>query len=129
MSEFSPGVEGVLAARTQISMVDGQNGRLIYRGYVIADLAETMSYEEVAYLLWYGDLPTREQLDPLSKKIAGKRQPAAPTAAALKAATDDSNPMDGLRTAVSAQGTTPTLPTPDIEHAIACTAVVPTTLA
>ena len=129
MSEFSPGLEGVLAARTQISMVDGQNGRLIYRGYVIADLAETMSYEEVAYLLWYGDLPTREELDQLSKKIAGKRQLAAPAAAALKAATDDSNPMDVLRTVVSAQGTTPKLQKPDIEQAIAYTAVFPTILA
>src|SRR5207302_8782095 len=118
MSEFSPGLEGVLAARTQISMVDGQNGRLIYRGYVIAHLAETMSYEEVAYLLWYGDLPTREELDQLSKQIPGKRQLAAPAAAALKAATDDSKPMAVLRAVVSAQGRTPKLLKPDLEPTI-----------
>ena len=69
MSEFSPGLEGVLAAKTVISMVDGQNGRLVYRGYVIADLAEEMSYEEVAYLLWNGELPSRSQLDEISSRM------------------------------------------------------------
>ncbi|TMC14613.1 MAG: citrate/2-methylcitrate synthase, partial [Chloroflexi bacterium] len=60
-------------------MVDGQNGRLVYRGYVIADLAEEMSYEEVAYLLWHGELPNRAQLEELTAELRSNRRltPAA----------------------------------------------------
>ena len=62
-AEYVPGLEGIIAARTEISLVDGANGRLVYRGYVIADLAEEMSFEEVAHLLWNGSLPNRAELD------------------------------------------------------------------
>src|SRR5207248_4328899 len=106
MSEFSPGLEGVLAARTVISMVDGQNGRLVYRGYVIADLAEDMSYEEVAYLLWHGELPNRAQLEELSDRLRSHRKLNHSAEAALLGLADDANPMDVLRTVISAQGVT-----------------------
>ena len=54
-AEYVPGLEGIVAARTEISLVDGANGRLIYRGgYLIEDLAPVASYEEVAHLLWFG---------------------------------------------------------------------------
>jgi citrate synthase len=129
MSDFSPGLEGVLAARTVISMVDGQNGRLVFRGYVIADLAEEMSYEEVAYLLWNGELPTRSQLDEISDKLRAKRSLNPAAQAALKALPADTHPMDVLRTVVSAQGATARLVKPDIEQAIANVAVFPTLLA
>ena len=129
MSEFSPGLEGVLAARTVISMVDGQNGRLVFRGYVIADLAEEMSYEEVAYLLWYGELPTPAQLDEISAKLRSKRNLNAAAQSALKALVPDTHPMDVLRTVVSAHGATPLLLKPDIEQAIANVAIFPTILA
>jgi citrate synthase len=129
MAEFSPGLEGVLAAKTEISMVDGQNGRLIYRGYVIADLAESMSYEEVAYLLWYGELPNRDQLEKLTRAIAASRSLNTAAAKALDGMADDTSPMDVLRTLVSAQGSTARLRKPDLEQAIAWTAVFPTVLA
>ena len=129
MSDFSPGLEGVLAARTVISMVDGQNGRLVFRGYVIADLAEDMSYEEVAYLLWHGELPTRSQLDEISDKLRSKRNLNEAARAALKALAPDTHPMDVLRTVASAQGATSHLVKPDIEQAIANVAVFPTLLA
>ena len=129
MSEFSPGLEGVLAARTVISQVDGENGRLVYRGYVIADLAETMSYEEVAYLLWHGELPDRAQLDELSGRLRSKRSLNPAATAALKGMTPDSAPMDVLRTVVSAQGVTARLVKPDLEQAVAYSAVFPTILA
>ena len=129
MSEFSPGLEGVLAARTVISQVDGENGRLVYRGYVIADLAETMSYEEVAYLLWHGELPDRAQLDELSGRLRSKRGLNAAATAALKGLAPDSAPMDVLRTVVSAQGVTARLAKPDLEQAVAYSAVFPTILA
>jgi citrate synthase len=129
MSEYSPGLEGVLAARTVISQVDGENGRLVYRGYVIADLAETMSYEEVAHLLWHGELPNRAQLDALTRKLASKRDLNGAATAALKGLAPDSAPMDVLRTVVSAQGVTPQLVKPDLEQAIAYSAAFPTILA
>ena len=69
-SEYVPGLEGIIAARTEISQVDGANGRLVYRGYVIADLAEEMSFEEVAHLLWHGNLPKRDDLDALTRELA-----------------------------------------------------------
>ena len=129
MSDFSPGLEGVLAARTVISMVDGQNGRLVYRGYVIADLAEDMSYEEVVYLLWHGELPTRGQLDEISEKLRSHRNLNSAAQAALKALAPDTHPMDVLRTVVSAQGATARLLKPDIDQAITNVAVFPTLLA
>jgi citrate synthase len=129
MSEFSPGLEGVLAARTVISMVDGQNGRLVYRGYVIADLAENMSYEEVAYLLWHGELPNRSQLAELSAKLRSKRELNQAAIAALKGMAADSGPMDVLRTVVSAQGVRPKLEKPDLDQAVAYAAAFPTMLA
>ena len=129
MSDFSPGLEGVLAARTVISMVDGQNGRLVYRGYVIADLAEDMSYEEVVHLLWHGELPNRTQLDEIGDKLRSKRNLDSAAQAALKALAAETHPMDVLRTVVSAQGASAHLVKPDIEQAIANVAVFPTLLA
>ena len=129
MSDFSPGLEGVLAARTVISMVDGQNGRLVYRGYVIADLAEDMSYEEVVYLLWHGELPTRGQLDEISEKLRSHRNLNSAAQAALKALAPDTHPMDVLRTVVSAQGATARLLKTDIDQAITNVAFFPTLLA
>jgi len=57
------GLEGVVAAATAISCIDGINGRLFYRGIEINDLAEHSTFEETTALLWYGKLPTRSQLE------------------------------------------------------------------
>src|SRR5437899_12100289 len=103
--EFSPGLEGVVAAETAVSEVDGANGRLIYRGgYLIEDLVPVASYEEAAYLLWHGELPNEQELDALRQQMAAARnlnQSARGTLTAMDPATD---PMDVLRTVVSAQG-------------------------
>src|SRR5438270_12262320 len=73
--EFSPGLEGVVAAETAVSEVDGANGRLIYRGgYLIEDLVPVASYEEVAYLLWHGELPTEKELEALRRQMAAARK-------------------------------------------------------
>ncbi|HKW70294.1 MAG TPA: citrate/2-methylcitrate synthase [Candidatus Dormibacteraeota bacterium] len=127
MAEFSPGLEGVVAAETAVSEVDGANGRLIYRGgYLIEDLVPVVSYEEVAYLLWNGELPNESQLDALREELAGARalnKPAHGSMNAMDAATD---PMDTLRTVVSAQGAAKALHKPTLDEAIALTAVFPT---
>src|SRR5881392_4359799 len=75
VAEFSPGLEGVVAAETAVSEVDGANGRLIYRGgYLIEDLAPVASFEEAAYLLWHGELPTKPELDALRGEMIGARK-------------------------------------------------------
>ncbi|MHB8588190.1 MAG: citrate/2-methylcitrate synthase [Candidatus Dormibacteraceae bacterium] len=130
MTDFSPGLEGVVAAETAISEVDGANGRLIYRGgYLIEDLAPVVTYEEVAYLLWHGDLPNKTQLDAMRKQMAVARRLNKAGRGALAAMDPQTDPMDVLRTVVSAQGaaTTPTKPT--LDEAIALTAVFPTIVA
>jgi citrate synthase len=128
--EFSPGLEGVVAAQTAVSEVDGANGRLIYRGgYLIEDLAPVVSYEEVAYLLWHGDLPDQAELDSLRKKMAAARSLNKAARGVLTATDRATDSMDVLRTVVSAQGATKTLVKPTLEEAISLTAVFPTIVA
>src|SRR6266446_6487359 len=67
------GLEGVVAAETELCDLDGTNGRLAYRGYDIADLAGQATFEEVAYLLWMGELPTRGELDGFLAELATAR--------------------------------------------------------
>ena len=128
-AEYVPGLEGIIAARTEISLVDGANGRLVYRGYVIADLAEEMAFEEVAYLLWNGSLPKRSELDALTQELAGSRALTAPAMATLAALPSDTDPMDVLRSVVSVQGVEHKLEKPTIPLAIHATASFPTILA
>ncbi len=129
MSTYVPGLEGIVAAQTAISMVDGANGRLVYRGYVIADLAEEMSFEEVAYLLWYGHLPTQSELGGLTKELAASRSLTQAATIALDALPKDTDPMDVLRSVVSVQGVEHKLEKPTIPLAIHATASFPTILA
>src|SRR5205823_13714740 len=103
LSGYVAGLEGITAAQTRISMVDGANGRLVYQGYVIADLAQEMSFEEVAYLLWEGQLPNRSQLDALTSELAASRQLTKAANTALDALPKDTDPMDVLRSIVSVQ--------------------------
>jgi citrate synthase len=128
-TEFVPGLEGIIAARTEISLVDGANGRLVYRGYVIADLAEEMAFEEVAYLLWNGSLPKQAELDALTAELAGSRALTAAARSTLEALPADTDPMDVLRSVVSVQGVEHKLQKPTIPLAIHATASFPTILA
>ncbi len=128
-SAYVPGLEGIIGAQTAISLVDGANGRLIYQGYVIADLAQEMSFEEVAYLLWHGNLPTRSELDGLALELAGSRTLTEATTKALAALPLDTDPMDVLRSCVSVQGVEHRLSGPTVPLAIHATASFPTILA
>ena len=128
-SSYVPGLEGIVAAQTAISMVDGANGRLVYRGYVIADLAEDMSFEEVAHLLWHRSLPTRAELDALTLELAGSRALTPAALATLNALPPDTDPMDVLRSVVSVQGVQHRLEKPTIPLAVHATASFPTILA
>ena len=128
-SKYVPGLEGVIGAQTAISMVDGANGRLVYQGYVIADLAQEMSFEEVAFLLWEGRLPNRGELEALSAELAGSRELTDAARATLAALPVDTDPMDALRSAVSVQGVEHRLAKPTRPFAIHATAAFPTILA
>jgi len=98
------GLEGVVASDSSISMVDGQGGRLIYRGYDIRDLAEHCSLEESAYLIWMGELPNRAQLDGLKRKLAAHRPLSERMAHVLAELPASAPPMSLLRTCVSIMG-------------------------
>jgi len=100
----SQGLEGVVVLESKICFVDGLEGRLLYEGYNIHDLAEHATFEEVAYLLWHGDLPTKDQLDRLNLDLAAARALPEPVMELMKAFPTDALPMDVLRTAVSALG-------------------------
>jgi citrate synthase len=128
--EYSPGLEGVVAAETAISEVDGANGRLIYRGgYLIEDIAAVATFEETAYLLWNGELPNQGELEALRRQMAAGRRLKDSAQGALLALEPAVDPMDTLRTTVSAQGATKSLAKPTLDEAIALTAVVPTIVA
>jgi citrate synthase len=128
-TNYVPGLEGIVASQTAISMVDGANGRLVYQGYVIADLAEEMSFEEVAFLLWEGRLPTRAELEALSLELAANRTLTQAANIALDALPSDTDPMDVLRSVVSVQGVEHRLAKPTVPLAIHAAASFPTILA
>lgn len=67
------GLEGIYVATTEISRVDGENGRLYYRGYDISELEAHGSFEETAFLLWYGKLPNKQELNDIHKHLANYR--------------------------------------------------------
>ncbi len=98
------GLEGVIALESALSSIDGDKGRLIYRGYDINDLAEHTTYEEVVYLLRNGDLPTQDELDDFTAHLRSERALPSPVLDLLRNAPDDAHPMAVLRTAVSALG-------------------------
>ena len=119
MSEqLSKGLEGVLVAESSLSDIDGDAGQLIYRGYDIEDLAREASYEEVLHLLWYGELPTEQQLAGFSDSMAADRAVSGwvlDTLADLAEA--DETPMAALRTGVSLLSAAEPEPDKDVEDA------------
>jgi citrate synthase len=96
------GLEGVVATQSSISDVNGIEGRLIYRGYDIHDLAEHATFEEVIYLLWNARLPTSPELAQLKTDLAALSGLPDEIKLLLKWVPSTANPMDMLRTVVSA---------------------------
>ena len=94
---IAKGLEGVTAAATQIAEVDGQNGRLTLRGYDVGELSGKVTFEEVAYLLWNGHLPTRAEYDSLKAEMSAARDLPAPVLAALRHLAPQAEGMHMLR--------------------------------
>jgi len=101
-SAFTKGLEGVVATESAVCTVFGDEGRLVYRGYDIHDLADHSTFEETAYLLLNGDLPTRAQLKTFTAQIKASQKLDRVVLRIIKDAPAGANPMHVLRTAVSA---------------------------
>jgi citrate synthase len=99
---IKPGLEDVVVSTSEICFIDGHRGRLLYRGFDIDDLVAHSTFEEVAYLLWHGTLPSRKELDKHLKAVAGARKLPPRLLALLKTLPKKTVPMDVLRTGVSA---------------------------
>src|SRR5438270_915792 len=100
----SGGLAGVVAGQTAISTVGKEGMGLTYRGYSINDLAEQATFEEVAFLLLYGRLPNRSELDAYRKRLASLRGLPGALKTVLEQLPAATHPMDVLRTACSALG-------------------------
>jgi len=119
---YSPGLAGVLAGETDIALVDGEQGRLLYRGYPIIQVVQHGSFSQVCELLWTGEWKARTPQPPAPL--------TAPVEAALRQLPSGTNAMDALRTAVSVWGAEARMTwPPTVEQARAVTAFAPTALA
>lgn len=98
---FSKGLDGVISNTTKIGYVDGQAGRLFYRGYDIRDLAEHSTYEETAYLLLYGNLPNLKELTVFSEKLMSYRALPPDVLKRIADLPCPCHPMSMLRTGIS----------------------------
>lgn len=102
------GLDGVLVDETAISRVVPETNSLTYRGYAVQDLCEHCCFEEVAYLLWNGELPTRSQLTRFSRDERARRELSRDHISVIRKFPKRAHPMDTIRTAVSYLGTTET---------------------
>jgi len=102
--ELIRGLEGVVAAETALCDLDGAGGRLAYRGYDIADLARRATFEEVAHLLWRGDLPTKAQLDAFSAELVAARPIPDGLHAAFRLLPKAADPMRALQLSAAMLG-------------------------
>jgi len=98
------GLEGIVAAQSSISDVNGEEGKLIYAGYDIHDLAQHATFEEVVYLLWNGRLPTAVELGALKSELNSEAGLPGEIIELIRLLPKTANPMDMLRTVVSALG-------------------------
>jgi citrate synthase len=126
---YSPGLEGVVAAETRLSHVDGEAGKLILAGLPVELLAPTAGFEETVHLFWEGSLPSRGDLDLLQRELAARRELPAATHDLLRAAARaEAEPMDALRMAAATLSLEPGSGVPR-EDALRLVAAFPTIVA
>ncbi|HWL02500.1 MAG TPA: bifunctional 2-methylcitrate synthase/citrate synthase [Microbacteriaceae bacterium] len=102
--EIRKGLAGVIADTTAISKVNPETNSLLYRGYPVQELAERATFEEVAYLLWYGELPTAAELDAFTQVERSNRHLDHRVKRVIDELLGTTHPMDVVRTAVSTVG-------------------------
>ncbi len=103
--QFVPGLQGIVAAKSAIGSIDGQQGILQYRGIRIEELAENSSFEEVCYLLLFGALPKADELASFDAELKERRNVPAGVIDLLRCLPEGGHPMVALQTATSALGT------------------------
>jgi len=102
--ELVPGLAGIPAAESAVSFIDGQAGILEYRGHRIEQLAEKSNFEEVSWLLLYGELPTQAELDGFRKQLAEWRKQPDALRQVIRSYPTDGHPMDALQASFAALG-------------------------
>jgi citrate synthase len=102
--EYKPGLEGIPAAESSISFVDGQKGLLEYRGIRIEELAEKSSFLETAYLLIWGQLPTKDELESFEEEVRMHRRIKYRIRDMMKSFPESGHPMDALQASAAALG-------------------------
>ncbi|MFF0829641.1 citrate/2-methylcitrate synthase [Brevibacillus sp. NPDC003359] len=123
------GLDGIAVAETDLSLVDGINGLLVYRGHWARDLAIHHTFEEVAHLLWFGHLPSEQELTGLKDKLKANRELPEHVKGILKLIPADVDMMSVLRTGVSALGSSSHGFPPTIDEVISLAAKMPTIVA
>ncbi|HEU4964349.1 MAG TPA: citrate synthase/methylcitrate synthase [Bacilli bacterium] len=128
---ISPSLDNVVVAETDLSLVDGKNGILVYRNHWARDLALNHTFEEVAHLLWYGHLPSEEERATLLAKMAAARELPAHVKQGLDAIPHDVDMMHALRTGVSLLGYGQDVVEypPSLDQIVTLTAKMPTIVA
>ncbi len=124
------GLEGVVAAVTRLSDVDGDRGELVIAGFPVSELAEHATFEETTWLLWHGDLPSARQLETFRAALAAERLLPPSTISLLReCAQHGLDPMDALRIASGTISMTSSSAASDDESALAIVARFPTIVA
>jgi len=98
------GLDNVYVKESDICFIDGEASRLFYRGYSIEDLAKNSSFEETTYLLIHGKLPTKQELDEFTALLESYRSLKLGVLQLIRSFPTSSDPMDALRTSISALG-------------------------
>jgi 2-methylcitrate synthase/citrate synthase II len=101
-SNYKPGLEGVTAGKSAICKVRADVDKLIYRGYDTSELARDAQFEETAYLLLFGALPNKKEVQSFKTEIDSSRAIQQPVVDLIRAFPESMHPMDVLRTGVSA---------------------------
>jgi citrate synthase len=96
------GLEDVVVSTSEVCFIDGREGRLLYRGYDVDELVAKSTFEEVAFLLWHGHLPSKKELADHTKALTAGRKISPKVVAILKLLPKKTTPMEVLRTGVSA---------------------------
>jgi citrate synthase len=101
---YSPGLEGVIAGTTQICTINPETQTLLYRGYDIQDIIRYASFEETAYLLLFGELPTQDDLIAFTNRLIKERVISPQVIESVKQYPRDTHPMDALKAACAMEG-------------------------
>ena len=128
------GLEGVVMDTSSVSKVNADTNSLVYRGYPVQDLAENCSFEEVAFLMYTGELPNKSQLEEFSAKEKSLRDISKDNLNVIKSLPKKCHPMDSVRTGVSFLGCEDdriwdASPTTNLDKAIRLLAKIPTMVA